>query len=382
MEITEIEPLRVGRWLFVRVHTDEGITGLGESGTWGYLEASESALETFSRHLIGQNPLEIEHHWNYLYRNCHFRGAAIMGALSAVDIALWDIAGKHYGLPVHRLLGGPTRDKARVYAHVKGETTDELSDGCKAAKDNGFTAVGHLNPLKDEPRDEPYFETHAGMVNDASDRVRRFREAVGNDVDLCIEIHRRLDPEQAIPLGRAIEEFTPMFIEDPIRPDNFDAMAQVADKVDVPIATGERIHTVQEFEMLLSRDAVHYVRPDVCMAGGISHAKKIASVAEAHNAKVVPHNPLSPVSTAACLQVAASIPNFAIQEYPYQHGQESGERGRELLVEPIARTGGYLEIPTDPGIGVELDDDAIAERPWEPRELVTRLHEDGSVVDQ
>ncbi|MFB6173106.1 MAG: galactonate dehydratase [Halobacteriales archaeon] len=379
MEITEIEPILADRYLFVRVHTDEGIVGLGESGTWGFLEASAGALETFERYLVGKDPLEIEHHWQSLYRNAHFRGAAIMGALSAIDIALWDIAGKHHGVPAHRLLGGPTREKARVYAHVFGETTEELVAGCERAKERGFTAVGHLNPLTDEPRSEPYFETHAETVEDAADRVGRFRAAVGTDVDLCIEIHRRLDPHEAVALGRAIEEYRPMFMEDPTRPDNFDAMASIAEKVDVPIATGERIHTSQEFEMLLERDAVDFIRPDVCMVGGLSHATKIAGLAEAHYAQVVPHNPLSPVSTAACLQLAAAIPNFAIQEYPYK--QDSGEPGRELLAEPLEREGGYLAIPQDPGIGVELDDDAIEANPYEPREVITRQHEDGSVVD-
>jgi galactonate dehydratase len=379
MEITDVEPVLADRYLFVRIHTDEGITGLGESGTWGYLEASAGALEAFERYLVGKDPLEIEHHWQSLYRNCHFRGAAIMGALSAVDIALWDIAGKHYGVPVHRLLGGPTREKARVYAHVYGETTEELVTGCEKAKERGFTAIGHLNPLADEPRSKPYFETHAEKIGEAAERVRRFREAVGTEVDLCIEIHRRLDPHEAVALGREIEQYHPMFMEDPTRPDNFDAMAEIARKVDVPIATGERIHTSHEFEMLLERDAVDYVRPDVCMVGGLSHAKKIASLAEAHYAQVVPHNPLSPVSTAACLQLAACIPNFAIQEYPYR--QDGGEPGRELLVDPLERDGGYLSIPDEPGIGVELDDDALDDHPYEPREIVTRRHEDGSVVD-
>ncbi|MDX1746415.1 MAG: mandelate racemase/muconate lactonizing enzyme family protein, partial [Halobacteriales archaeon] len=260
MEITDVETIYADRYLFVRIHTDEGITGLGESGIWGYLEASEGAVEAFARYLIGQDPLDIEHHWNYLYRNAHFRGNAIMGALSAIDIALWDIAGKHFDVPVYRLLGGKVRDKARVYAHAFGETTDELVDACRQAKERGFTAVGHLSPLLDEPRDEPYFETHAELVDGAADRVRRYREAVGNDVDLCIEIHRRLDPDQAIALGRAIEEYNPLFYEDPIRPDSMDAMAEVAAKVDVPIATGERLHTPQEFAMLLERDAVQYAR--------------------------------------------------------------------------------------------------------------------------
>lgn len=380
MKITDIEPIYADRYLFVHIHTDAGITGLGESGTWGYLEASEGALETFKRYLIGKDPLDIEHHWQSLYRNTHFRGAAIMGALSAIDIALWDIAGKHHGVPAYRLLGGPTREKARVYAHVRGETTSELVTGVEAARDQGFTAVGHLNPLGDEPRTQPYEQTYVGELTRAEDRVKRFRDAAGTDVDLCIEIHRRLDPDEAIALGNAIEQYRPLFYEDPTRPDNFDAMAKIADNVNIPIATGERLHTSHEFEMLFRRDAVDYVRPDVCMVGGLTHAKKIAALAESNFANVVPHNPLSPVSTAACLQLAASIPNFTLQEYPYE--PDTGEPGRELLTEPLNYTDGYLQIPDQPGIGVELDLDAVEENPYQPREFVTRQHADCSIVDQ
>src|SRR5438309_9916393 len=164
MKITAIETVPVDRYLFVRVHTDEGISGLGESGTWGFLEASAQVVETFKRYLIGQDPLRIEHHWQYLYRWTHFRGAAIMGALSAIDIALWDIAGKHFGVPVYALLGGKTRHKARVYYHVLGETIDSLVEGCRAAKARGFTAVGHLSPFGDEPRERAYFKTHAAKM--------------------------------------------------------------------------------------------------------------------------------------------------------------------------------------------------------------------------
>src|SRR5215207_8248601 len=174
MRITAIEPLLIDRYLFVQVHTDAGITGLGESGAWGYLEASAGAVETFKRYLIGQDPLLIEHHCQYLYRWTHFRGAAIMGALSAIDIALWDIAGKHYGVPVHRLLGGPTRAKARVYTHVFGETREELVQGCTAAKEQASTAFGHLTPFTDPPRTERYSKTHAAKMGDEIKTVPKY----------------------------------------------------------------------------------------------------------------------------------------------------------------------------------------------------------------
>jgi galactonate dehydratase len=379
MKITAVEAVPVDRYLFAKVHTDEGISGVGESGAWGHLEASEAAINKFGRYLVGKDPLRIEHHWQCMYRSGHFRGAAIMGAISALDIALWDIAGKRFGVPVHQLLGGKTRDKARVYYHVFGDTKEKLIQGVKDAKAAGFTAVGHLTPFLDESRELPFFKTHVDKMRDAIETVGAYREAVGNDVDLCIEIHRRLTPAEAVVLARGIEQYHPFFYEDPILPDNFDAMGLVAQQIAIPIATGERIHTIHEFEMLLSRGAVQYVRPDVCMAGGITHTKKIAAVAEAHYVGVVPHNPLSPVSTAACLQIAASIPNFAIQELPT--GEHEPPKS-EIVKSAVQVENGFLIVPDAPGIGVELADDAQERHPPTPREIGTRLHLDGSVIDQ
>ncbi|MFC6734543.1 mandelate racemase/muconate lactonizing enzyme family protein [Haladaptatus sp. GCM10025893] len=251
----------------------------------------------------------------------------------------------------------------------------------RAGKRAGIHGCWPSLAISDESRREPYFETHAGKIATAANRVRRFREAVGDDVDLCIEIHRRLEPEEAVVLAHEIEQYRPAFYEDPIRPDNLDAMASVAEKINIPIATGERLHTIHEFEMLFRRDAVQYVRPDICMVGGLSHAKKIAALAEAHYAGVVPHNPLGPVSTAACLQLAACIPNFKLLEYPFRPDKGQA-RGSDLIRQELTCEDGYLDIPDGPGIGVELDDDALEKYPYEPREFVTRLHEDGSVVDQ
>jgi galactonate dehydratase len=379
MKITKVTPIFVDRYLFVQVETDAGLTGLGESGAWGYLEPSAAAVEKFAVYLVGRDPLRIEHHWQYLYRWSHFRGAAIMGALSAIDIALWDIAGKHFGVPAYQLLGGKVRDKARVYYHVFGRTREELVQGCVEAKALGFTAVGHLTPFLDEPRDVPFFKTHADKMRDAIETVAAYRDAVGDEVDLCIEIHRRLTPSEAVVLARGIEPYHPFFYEDPIRPDSFDAMAQVAQQIHIPIATGERLHTIWEFEALLSRGAVQFVRPDVCMVGGLTHAKKIAALAEAHHVGVVPHNPLSPVSTAACLQLAACIPNFALQEYP--KGEHEPPKS-EIIQTPIELEDGFLIIPDAPGIGITLAEDAAARHPYRKREIATRRHVDGSVVDQ
>jgi len=366
--------------MFVQVHTDAGISGLGESGAWGYLEASEAVVKKWANYLVGEDPLRIEHHWQYMYRSSHFRGAGIMGALSAIDIALWDIAGKHFGVPVYQLLGGKVRDKARVYYHVFGNTTDKLVQGIKDAKKAGFTAVGHLTPFLDEDRSIPYEKTHVAKMRDAINTVRMYREAVGDDVDLCIEIHRRLTPHEAIVLARGIEPFHPFFYEDPILPDNFDMMGLVAENIHIPIATGERLHTIYEFEMLLARNAVQYVRPDVCMCGGITGAKKIAALAEARHVGVVPHNPLSPVSTAACIQIAAAVPNFALQEYPI--GEDVPPKS-EIVKSAMKHDGkGYLIIPDAAGIGIELAPDAAEKHPYRMRWVGTRLHADGSVIDQ
>jgi galactonate dehydratase len=379
MKITDLKILLIDRYLFCEIHTDAGLVGLGESGAWGYLRASAAVMEDYRDYLIGKDPLLIEHHFQYLYRCTHFRGAAIMGALSAIDIALWDIMGKHFDVPVYQLLGGKCRDKARVYYHVKGDTKEKLIQGCVDAKAQGFTAVGHLTPFLDEPREVPYFKTHSDKIRDAAETVAAYREAVGDEVDLCVEIHRRMDPAEAIALGRAIEPYRPYFFEDPIRPDNFDAMAEVAQKINIPIATGERLTTIYEFEMLLARNAVQYVRPDVCMAGGITQSKKIAAMAEAHHVGVVPHNPLSPVSTAACIQIAASIPNFALQEYPTGEGRPPKS---EIVKEVLEVADGFIKIPNRPGIGVELAEDAMEKHPFKGRGRATRLHVDGSVVDQ
>jgi galactonate dehydratase len=276
-------------------------------------------------------------------------------------------------------LGGKCRNKARVYCHVSGDTKEKLVQGCVDAKKKGFTAVGHLTPFLDESRDVPYFKTYADKIQDAIDTVRRYRQAVGNEVDLCLEIHRRLTPAEAVALAEGVEPYHPFFYEDPILPDNLDAMALLAQKIKIPIATGERFFTMQQFASLLERGAVQYIRPDVCLCGGLTTAKKIAALAEAHYAHVVPHNPLSPVSTAACVQLAACIPNFALQEYP---GGEQEPPKSNIVRGALRLEKGFLIVPDAPGIGVELAEDAQQRYPYRPRGLSTRLHEDGSVVDQ
>lgn len=379
LRITSIEPLFVGRFLLVRVRTDAGLTGIGEAGAWGFYEASASAIRKIADYLVGQDPLRIEHHWQYVSRFSHYRGAVIMSAISAIDIALWDILGKYLGVPIHQLLGGKVRDRARVYTHVMRPTKEELIDGVRKAREDGFTAVGHLTPFLDEPRETPFFQTHSGKVDDAVRTVEAYRKAAGDEMDLCIELHRRLSPAEALVLARALEPMRPMFLEDPVTPDNLDTMAEVAAHSPLPIATGERLHNVQEFEMLLKRRACHYIRPSIGLAGGISHVRKICALAEAHNVGVVPHNPFSPVLTAASLHIAATCPNFVIQEYP--PGESEGPK-RDIVRAPLQLEDGFLVIPDGPGLGIELVDDPEAAWPQVVRPIRTRLNRDGGVVDQ
>jgi galactonate dehydratase len=384
MKITKVEPLMIDRFCYVRIETDAGITGIGESGTWGQLEASAASITKYAEYLVGRDPFPIEHHWNVMLRANHFTGGAINGAVSAIDIALWDIKGKFFNAPVWELLGGKMRDKARLYGHVKGRTRAKLVEEAVRLKREGYTALGHLNPLLDEDEETPYFKSHSQKIEDAAETVRQLREAVGPEVDLCIEIHRRLTPPEAIALARAIEQYKPMFFEDPLRPNDPDAMAYVADHIHIPVANGERFISLYQFQTLLNRRAVSYLRPDVCLCGGITGTKKIAALAEANDCWIVPHNPLSLVSTAACLQVSACIPNFAIQEYPTRTPDLDGSGdilGAGIVTGLAEPVDGFIAIPNGPGIGIELAPDAERRFPMKPRPIRMRPHRDGGVVD-
>jgi len=360
IKITDVKPIFVGKYLYVRIETDNGIVGYGESGAWGFLEASSGAVEAFREYLIGKDPLLIEHHWQYLYNSFCFRGAAIMGAIGAIDIALWDIAGKHHGVPVYQLLGGGgrCRTKARVYCHIKSPSVEEHVRLILEAKKQGFTAVGHINPFLDPPRDDiGKTMSYTQKIRTAINNVARFREVAGDEMDICLEIHRRLDLAEAVTLAKGIEIYHPMFYEDPIKPENFDSMGNLARQTSLPIATGERLLNIQEFAMLFIRDAVRYARVSVCV-GGLTPAKKIAAMAEGFGVKVVPHNPgnLSPLSTAASIQLSASIPNFGIMELPHD---ENHSPKKEIIKTDVTLEKGYLIIPDTPGIGARLNENVI-----------------------
>ena len=359
MKILDIKIIRASRYLFIKIETDAGITGIGEAGAWSFPDATEGAIEKFRKQLIGKNPLTVEHHWQSMYRSTYFRGAVIMSAVSAIDIALWDIKGKALGVPVYELLGGKCRDRVRAYAPVFEFTADKMASGCRKLKEKGFTAARLMitDGLKNG-RSEMETAIFSNRVRNAVEKVRLCREAVGEDFDLCLEVHRSMNPSEAALFAREVEVYRPMFIEDPIPPDNCNAMAEMALKTSVPLATGERFINIQEFELLLAKNGAKYVRPDLCVVGGITASKKIAAIAEAHYVGIVPHNPLGPVSTAACLQLDACIPNFGIQEFPSFY-EGSGES--DMMVEPFEVVDGCIMIPDAPGIGIDLIPD-IAER--------------------
>lgn len=385
--IESVSALHIGQFLYARIRTEEGLTGYGEAGSWGHIEAAKAALEKFGRYLVGQDANRIEYHWNVMQRFSHFRGTAVNAAVSAVDIALWDLLGKKLQAPVWQLLGGKYRTKLRVYGHVYAQTMDEVLNECRRLRDEGFTAVGHINPFLDEPESQTYFRSHVGRVRDAVDRVAAFREAVGPDVDLLIELHRRLNPSEAIAVGNALQPFTPMWLEDPLRPEFYLQMDAVARAIPIAVATGERFCTPAEFQLQLAAGVVRYARASVCVCGGITGARKIAALAEAHNVELAPHNPLSPISLAACMQVAAVSPNFAIQEYPTGFESlvlESGSQllGSELVTGHPTPQAGFLTVPDAPGIGVELREDAEGLRPALYRPVSMRHNEDGSPLDQ
>ncbi len=381
MRIRDIETIRAGRYIFVRIHTDEGITGIGEAGAWSYPDATVGAIDKFASNLIGQDPMPIEHHWQTMYRSSYFRGAVIMSAISAIDIALWDIKGKTLGAPVYELLGGKCRDRVRSYAPVFKFEAKEMAERCRQLKEKGFTAARLMitDSLQDSRcpmEDSIYFN----RVNRSIEKVRLCRQAVGNDFDLCLEVHRSMNPAEALAFAKGVEKFHPLFIEDPIPPDNYKAMVDFAEKTSVPVATGERFINIQEFELLLSQGHISYARPDLCASGGITACKKIATIAESHYVNIAPHNPLGPISTAACLQLDACVPNFGIQEFPSFY--EKGTDG-EMMVDPFEVDKGCLVIPDAPGIGVELIPDLAEKFPVNEgrQKFMVLTAFDGSVKD-
>ncbi len=373
-KIEKVETFLWSRWLLIKIHSEDGFVGIGEGGVHGWQRPTKTMIEVMSDYLVGKDPNLIEHHYQWLYRSSHFMGSVVQGALSAIDIALWDMKGKRLGVPIYDLMGGKTRDRVRCYMHVGGDTGEELAEDALRARQQGFTAV-RFTPF---PNDYYLHKSYTEWADEAVERVGMVKDAVGSDVDICVEIHRQMNPAESIWLGRRLEQFNPFFYEDPMLPDSPARMAEVQAQCNIPIATGERFTTIFEYQQLLENGGCAYVRPDLCLCGGLSGCKKVAAMAEAQHVKVIPHNPLSPVSTAACVQLDACIPNFALQEYT----GESEPPKSELLVEPLELIDGYLTVPEGPGLGIELNEDTLARIGEDPKVLDTPIGFDGSVQDR
>ena len=372
MKIDKIESFFIRNGYVIRIHTDTGISGVGQTACWGYPEAVDQIINTFKKYLIGQNPLRIEHHWQYLYRMGPFRGTALSGAISAVDIALWDIKGKHLGVPIWELLGGNCRDKIRLHLLGGGGTPETMYEAAKAAVEEGFTAL-KFDPVVGNFQDMAVDR----LVKTARDLVAAAREGGGPDLDLIVEVHRKLTPMNSIVLESALAPFNLYFIEDPIQIDTITTQGELAKRMTTPLAIGERNVSIWEFREILEAGGPQYVRPDVGLAGGITHCKKIAALAEAYHSAVVTHNFLGPLITAASLHLDTSIPNFITQEYT------KGDESEAFAVYKVAyqREGGYIPIPEVPGLGIELDDSLIEQNPYQPMNTgTTPLREDGSVA--
>ena len=378
MKITGIEPILAGgRYLFVKVHTDEGLIGLGECGAWAYQEATVSVLKQMEKMIVGQDPLRTEFIWNALSRNLHFRGSVTQSAVSGIDIALWDLKGKYFQVPCYELMGGKVREKIKIYVNARAGDAKGMAAEAKKLADQGFQSIrfsiGH-------PKDENgrCGENFTSLVTRVEGIMKAVRDAVGWNVDVAIECHRGMRPAEAIELGRVLRPYRPYFYEDPI-PDNLEAMRQVIRGCDIPVATGERFINPAEFDSLMTTTDVRYIRPDMCVAGGLTAGKKIAAEAEVRGVYVIPHNPLGPVSTAACLQLDACIPNFEVQEYPMANGVCRLDKEMKT---PFHVENGYITLPEGPGLGIELIDDIDTVFPFKGSYGGINLHEDGSIVDR
>lgn len=366
LRITRLETLLVKpRWLFLKVHTDAGIVGLGEPLLEGRARTVATAIEEVEPYLVGKDPRAVAHHWQAIYRHAFYRGGPILtSALSGIDQALWDIKGKALGVPVYELLGGPTRTRVRVYAHVRDEA------GVRAAVAQGYTAL-KTGPYKERPF--RIIDTPA-VVGRVAEHFAAMRAAAGPDVDIAVDFHGAVPPQTAMLLIRALEPHQPFFVEEPVQCQNVDVLADIAARTHLPIAAGERVFTKWGFRELLEKRACSILQPDLCHAGGITEVRLIAGMAEAWYAAIAPHNPMGPISLAAGIQIAAAVPNFLCQEQV--------SLGEGYLKEPFRLAGGMVAVPDRPGLGVELDENALADKidhDWRNRE--TYDPDDGSVVD-
>ncbi|MFD0029266.1 galactonate dehydratase [Streptomyces sp. NPDC127172] len=356
MKIARIETfLAPPRWMFVRVETDEGVVGWGEPVVEGRAEPVRAAVEVLAEHLVGQDPLRIEDHWQVMTKGGFYRGGPVLSsAVAGLDQALWDIKGKTYGQPVHQLLGGPVRERIRAYAWVGGDEPSEVRDAVSAQVEAGFTAVkmnasGRMTPLATRE------EVRACLL-----RAETAREVLGDERDFALDFHGRVSPANARRLLPLLAEYAPLFVEEPVLSEHMHAVPDLVNASNIPIALGERLFTRREFLAPLQA-GVAVVQPDISHAGGISELRRIAALAEMYGAHIAPHCPLGPVALAASLQVAFTTPNFLIQE------QSIGihyNKDAELLDyvadrEPFRFVGGSLLCTERPGLGVDVDEAAV-----------------------
>ena len=376
MKVTDIKVFPVDcfrtNWVFVKVYTDGGLTGVGEA-TLEYKEhALIGAVDHIRSYLVGQNPLDIEKHYHAIYRDAYWRGGAVlMSALSAVEMALWDILGKHLGVPVYQLLGGKVNDDVRIYVNgwfAGARTPEQFAEKAKIAVQRGVTA------MKWDPFGKSYLQISNADLDTALRCVAAVREAVGNKVDLLIEGHGRFDVPTGIKIAKELEPFKPMFFEEPTPPDNLEALKAVRDKSPVAIAAGERLYTRYAYKDLFEMRAADYVQPDISHAGGIMELKKIAAMAEAYYMPFAPHNPSGPVANAATLQLAAACPNFCILEIMYS----DVEWRKDITDENLLYKDGFIEIPDKPGLGIEINEEECLKHPYQSHTL---RHYTGALTD-
>jgi len=373
MQVTHVKSLLVDpgsgkNWLFVKVDTDAGISGWGECYTQADRDQAIVAhIQQLGRYLVGRDPCHIKHFTFMAYHDfAGKRGAMdLYSAVSGLEQALWDIVGKRLNTPVYQLLGGACREKIRVYAngwYGGAKTPDALAKKAAETVARGFTA------LKFDPFPGPW-RTHIDKAEErtAVDNVRAVREAVGPDIDVLVEVHRRLAPMHATRIARLLEEFHPFWYEEPVSARNMDALAACKREIRLPVVTGEELYTKAEFREVFEKQAADIINPDVCTCGGILELKEIAAMAEPYMVVVSPHNYNSTtIGLAATLQVAACIPNFLITEY-FVNFQP---RGDEVSVSPFRVENSYITLPTAPGLGLELKEEVLARYPY--REFPTR----------
>ncbi len=375
MRIDSIEAIPSGGACYVRVRADDGTTGVGESTFFGWPTAVAEIAGSFSSYLTGKDPLDLEQHFLALYRAFCFRGMAVTGTLAALDQALWDLKGKHFAAPVWQLLGGRARRAVRAMrvVGVTGSLEEVVEECRRAVEDDGYGALKVL--LFQHAHHEM---RQAARLADLAARFAAIRETVGWGVDLGVELHRNMTAGDALLLCDELARFRPLFVEDPIPPDSVMALRAFAARCPLPVAAGERNTTIWEFAEYLERPGVAYVRPDVGIAGGITHVRKICALAESVHAGVLPHAvPSGPVAVAAHVQLGMCTPNWELQE----HVPQDGPAWTDVVDHVIEVRDGYLLAPDRPGLGIELDDGGLARHP----PLVPDLghaprREDGSVA--